>query len=69
MHGLLIAEKPSVKRAVEAVYKKEAGKLPFTLDFAAFHGHLMQLLEPADYNPAWSDWSNLPVLLHHSKVW
>jgi len=62
MHGLLIAEKPSVKRAVEAVYKKEAGKLPFTLDFAAFHGHLMQLLEPADYNPAWSDWSNLPVI-------
>lgn len=62
MHGLLIAEKPSVKRAVEAVYKKEAGNLPFTLDFAAFHGHLMQLLEPADYNPAWSDWSNLPVI-------
>ena len=62
MHGLLIAEKPSVKRAVEAVYKKEAGSLPFTLDFAAFHGHLMQLCEPADYDPAWSDWSNLPVI-------
>lgn len=30
MHGLLIAEKPSVKRAVEAVYKKEAGKLPYS---------------------------------------
>lgn len=62
MHGLLIAEKPSVMRAVESVYKKEASNLPFSLDFAAFHGHLMQLLEPEEYDPAWSNWSVLPVI-------
>lgn len=62
MHGLLIAEKPSVMRAVEAIYKKEASKLPFTLDFAAFHGHLMQLQEPEDYDPSWKSWQNLPVV-------
>lgn len=62
MHGLLIAEKPSVMRAVEAIYKKEASKLPYTLDFAAFHGHLMQLQEPEDYDPSWKSWQNLPVV-------
>ena len=62
MRGLLIAEKPSVMRAVESVYRKEASHLPFSLDFAAFHGHLMRLLEPEDYDPAWSDWSVLPII-------
>lgn len=62
MHGLLIAEKPSVMRAVEAVYKKDPSKYPFSLDFAAFHGHLMQLLDPEDYDPSWSNWSMLPVI-------
>lgn len=62
MRGLLIAEKPSVMREVQALYNKEASSLPFTLDFAAFHGHLMELKAPEDYNPDWSDWNTLPII-------
>lgn len=62
MRGLLIAEKPSVMHAVEAIYKKDPSKYPFSLDFAAFHGHLMQLLEPEDYDPSWSNWRVLPII-------
>lgn len=62
MHGLLIAEKPSVMREIEAVYNKEASNLPFSLEFAAFHGHLMELQAPEDYNTSWSNWDVLPVI-------
>jgi len=62
MRGLLIAEKPSVMNAVKAIYEKEAPSLPFELEFAAFHGHLMQLLEPEDYDPSWKNWSVLPII-------
>ena len=40
MRGLVLAEKPSLMRAIESAYKS-GGTFPFTLDFAAFHGHLM----------------------------
>lgn len=64
MKGLLIAEKPSVMRAIESVYKT----LPSpgdTIEFAAFHGHLMALKTPEDYSSAWgSPWSaqQLPII-------
>ena len=60
MRGLLLAEKPSVMRAIEAVYK--AGKYPDTLDFGAFHGHLMELKQPEDYSAAWADRMDTSVL-------
>ena len=63
--GLLIAEKPSMMRDIEAVYRKKPG-LPGgdTLDFAAFHGHLMELAPPGYYDPAWQAWSadTLPII-------
>lgn len=62
MKGLLIAEKPSVMREIQSVYGKEASKLPFSLEFAAFHGHLMGLQNPEDYDPAWSKWEQIPVI-------
>ena len=37
MRGLVLAEKPSLMRAIESAYKN-GGTFPFTLDFAAFHG-------------------------------
>ncbi len=64
MRGLLIAEKPSVMRAVEAVYRKLPAGAD-SLDFAAFHGHLMGLKNPEEYNSAWgSPWSaaQLPMI-------
>lgn len=62
MHGLVLAEKPSLMRAIEAAYKAE--KYPFTLDFAAFHGHLMALAQPADYSEEWKKWQleTLPMI-------
>lgn len=61
MRGLLIAEKPSAMRAVKEVYEKEKG-FPDKLEFAAFHGHLMELKAPEDYNPKASDWENVSLL-------
>ncbi len=63
MRGLLIAEKPSVMRAIQAEYKK--GRYPYTLDFMAFHGHLMGLKEPAEIRADWgSPWraEQLPMI-------
>ena len=52
MRGLVLAEKPSLMRAIESAYKS-GGTFPFTLDFAAFHGHLMRLAMPGDYCNEW----------------
>lgn len=52
MRGLVLAEKPSLMRAIESAYKN-GGTFPFTLDFAAFHGHLMKLAMPGDYCDDW----------------
>lgn len=57
MRGLLIAEKPSVMRAIQAVYNQMQG-YPDTLEFAAFHGHLLGLKEPQEIDADWgSPWS------------
>lgn len=64
MKGLLIAEKPSVMRAIESVYKTLPAKSD-TLDFCAFHGHLMALKTPEEYSTSWgSPWSaqQLPII-------
>lgn len=64
MRGLLIAEKPSVMRAIQAVYNQMQG-YPDSLEFAAFHGHLMGLKEPQEIDAGWgSPWSaeQLPML-------
>ncbi|WP_332651259.1 type IA DNA topoisomerase [Lysinibacillus sp. 54212] len=52
--ALLIAEKPSLMRDIQKVYKST--QLPFTIDFAAFVGHLVELKEPHEYNTAWKKW-------------
>ena len=64
MKALLIAEKPSVMRAIEDVYRQSPGKYD-KIEFAAFHGHLMALKEPEELNPDWGGkWeaSKLPML-------
>lgn len=62
MRGLLLAEKPSVMRAIQDVYNKEKGKFGDVLDFGAFHGHLMALKDPEDYDAKWSDWQDSAIL-------
>lgn len=63
MKGLLIAEKPSLMRAIQSVYSGEKG-LGYELDFAAFHGHLMELAEPKVYDARYVKWKleDLPIL-------
>lgn len=62
MKGLVLAEKPSLMRAIQSAYN--ADKFPFLLDFAAFHGHLMEMAKPADYHAEWEKWelSTLPMI-------
>lgn len=51
---LLIAEKPSLMRDIQKVYKKM--KLPFEIDFASFVGHVVELKEPHEYKAEWKKW-------------
>ena len=57
--ALLIAEKPSLMRDIEKVYNKM--NLPFTIDFASFVGHVVELKEPHEYKSEWKKW-NLDLL-------
>lgn len=59
MKALLIAEKPSLMRDIEKVYKKLS--LPYEIEFAAFVGHVVELKEPHEYKPEWKKW-NLDLL-------
>jgi len=59
MKGLVLAEKPSLMRAIQSACEGE--KLPYQLDFAAFHGHLMRQLKPPEYREDWGKW-NLSLL-------
>ncbi|WP_449445321.1 DNA topoisomerase, partial [Ureibacillus acetophenoni] len=52
--ALLIAEKPSLMRDIQKVYKSM--KLPFEIDFASFVGHVVELKEPHEYKKEWKKW-------------
>ncbi len=62
MKGLLLAEKPSVMRAIKEVYDKNPGILTDSLEFGAFHGHLMGLKEPEEYYPGWANRQDRSIL-------
>ena len=52
MRGLLLAEKPSVMRAIKEVYDKENGKFGDDLDFGAFHDDwALEWYNGADFAP------------------
>lgn len=54
MRALLIAEKPSLMRAIEEVYRKMSMK--DTIDFMSFAGHTMTLKNPDEYKEDWKKW-------------
>ncbi|MCP1144413.1 DNA topoisomerase [Lysinibacillus endophyticus] len=60
--ALLIAEKPSLMRDIQKVYKTM--KLPYEIDFASFVGHVVELKEPHEYKKEWKKWdlSLLPMM-------
>lgn len=62
MRVLLIAEKPSLMKEIQAVYNKFGHK--DKIDFKTFAGHTMTLKEPQDYNKVWEKWdlNTLPMI-------
>ncbi|MGN0242208.1 MAG: hypothetical protein ACI4CS_11015, partial [Candidatus Weimeria sp.] len=60
--ALLIAEKPSLRRTIEEVYKKHRSEVPYDIIFKEQSGHLLTLCLPSEIDPEqkkWS-WDNLP---------
>lgn len=63
MRALLIAEKPSLRRTIENVYKKHQSEIPFDISFIEQSGHLITLKSPDELDEelkAWS-WETLPI--------
>lgn len=61
--ALLIAEKPSLKRTIEAVYKKHQDKIPYDITFMEQRGHLLTLKLPNELDESlvkWT-WETLPI--------
>ncbi len=63
MKALLIAEKPSAKRTIEAVYDRHRDEVGIDIDFYNQRGHLLTLKTPDEMDEALKDWSwdTLPI--------
>lgn len=62
MKALLIAEKPSLMRTIQDVYKKNSGSIPYEIKFMCQSGHLLTLMSPdelSDDMKLWN-WDNIP---------
>ena len=55
--ALLIAEKPSLRRAIESVYKKHQSELPFEITFMEQRGHLLTLKTPDELDEDMKEWT------------
>lgn len=62
--AILIAEKPSLMLEIQHVYNSNRNAVPYDIDFTTFAGHVMGLVQPSDYNPAWEKWdmAHLPMM-------
>ncbi len=63
MKALLIAEKPSLRRTIEAVYNKYKKEMPYEIDFMDQRGHLLTLVLPDEMDSKlkkWQ-WDTLPI--------
>ena len=61
--ALLIAEKPSLRREIETVYKKHKSEIPYEITFMEQRGHLLTLKNPTELDDTlkkW-DWDTLPI--------
>ena len=75
MKTLIIAEKPSVARDIVGAlpgsfdeHKNFYESDDYVVSFAV--GHLLELSDPEDYDPAWKSWKldNLPIIQEQFKV-
>lgn len=62
--GILIAEKPSLMKEIQHAYNGNRSAIPYDIDFTTFAGHVMGLVPPGDYTPAWEKWdmAQLPMM-------
>lgn len=62
MKALLIAEKPSLMKELQSIYRKHGYK--DEIEFLSFSGHTMSLCEPKIYKEEWEKWnlSTLPMI-------
>ena len=51
-------------KEIQHVYNGNRLAFPYDIDFTTFAGHVMGLVPPADYNPAWEKWNmaHLPMM-------
>lgn len=56
MRALLIAEKPSLMRLIEEVYKKHKSELSYECDFLTQAGHLLTLKKPDEIDDSYKKW-------------
>lgn len=63
MKAILIAEKPSLMREIQKVYRENQAQIPMEIDFLAQAGHLVGLMTPEEIDKKYSHWSarNFPV--------
>lgn len=70
--AILIAEKPSLKRAIEEVYYKYQDEIPYNIVFTNFVGHVCTLAPPPAYDGFDGNWDidRLPIipLWNHYKI-
>jgi len=61
--ALLIAEKPSLKRTIEAVYNAHKSEIPYEIEFFEQRGHLLTLKMPDELDAELKDWNwdTLPI--------
>ncbi len=55
--ALLIAEKPSLRRTIEAVYEKHRSEIPYEIKFMEQRGHLLELKNPAEMDEDMKEWA------------
>lgn len=69
--ALLIAEKPSLRRTIEAVYKKHRQEIPYEITFMDQRGHLLTLVLPDEMDAGlkkWQ-WETLPIEPENHGGW
>lgn len=60
---LLIAEKPSLMRELQSVYKNHRSEIPYNIDFTALSGHICRYANPKEYDKWDCKWDELTLPL------
>lgn len=71
MRALLIAEKPSLMREIEAVYKKYRNNIPYDITFICQRGHLFTLMMPNEMDKSLTTrgWDTIPFYPDEHGGW